>query len=192
MKCIRLNSLFILAVCGIVSQSAAGIALDPSKQHYTWGVGLVVDRLPVSMASLIIPLSYFSYERQFADPVKPVRGAIEIGTYGFYGILPLPELGANMYVGGEDKAIQGKIGLSGFYDFFVGGHGGLAVKAGTILKNRFGFDFMVVPPGLATDSKRSYQEALGLESKEKADAYYQEHGYHIHLPYFGIIANLRF
>jgi hypothetical protein len=176
----------------VISRPSADIALAPSNQHYTWGLGLVVDQLPVSMATLDIPLSYFSYERQFADPCKPIRGGIEIGTYGFYGILPLPELGANMYVGGENKPIQGKVGLSGFYDLFVGGHGGLAFKVGTILKNRIGFDFMVVPPGLATDSKRSYQEALGLESKEKADEFYKEHGYHVKLPYFGMIASLRF
>jgi hypothetical protein len=182
----------IIAVLGILSGASADIKLAPSKNHTMFGVGLCVDQIPVSMASLTIPLSYFAYERQFADPTNLLRGGLEIGLFGFYGILPIPEIGTNFYIGGENKTFQAKIGCNGFYDLFIGGHGGLAVKAGLLVNNRFDFDIMVVPPGLASDSRRSYQEALGLESKAKADAYYAEHHYHVKTPYFGLLIGLRF
>jgi hypothetical protein len=182
----------IIAVLGILSGTSANIKLAPSKNHTMFGVGLCVDQIPVSMASLTIPLSYFAYERQFAEPTNLLRGGVEVGVFGFYGILPIPEIGTNFYIGGEDRTFQAKIGCNGFYDLFVGGHGGLAVKTGLLVNNRFDFDIMVVPPGLSTDSRRSYQEALGLESKEKADAYYAEHHYHVKTPYFGLLIGIRF
>ncbi|HUI91382.1 MAG TPA: hypothetical protein VLX68_03950 [Chitinivibrionales bacterium] len=182
----------IIALLGIAATASANVKLTPSENHTMYGVGLCVDQIPVSMATLTIPLSYFAYERQFAKPTNLLRGGLEIGVFGFYGILPIPEVGTNFYVFGEDRTFQIKIGCNGFYDVFVGGHGGLAVKTGLIANNRFDFDIMVVPPGLATDSRRSYQEALGLESKETADAYYAEHHYHIKLPYFGLLVGLRF
>lgn len=192
MKSTLLRSALLIAILGIMSGSSANIQLAPAKNHTMFGVGLCVDQIPVSMASLTIPLSYYAYEHQFAEPTNTLRGGLEIGVFGFYGILPLPEIGTNFYIGGEDKTFQGKIGCNGFYDLFVGGHGGLALKGGLLVNNRFDFDLMVVPPGLATDSRRSYQEALGLESKEKADAYYAAHGYHVKTPYFGLLIGLHF
>jgi hypothetical protein len=191
------TSFFRIAVCiavlGTVYTSSANIQLAPSKNHTMFGVGLCVDKIPVSMASLTIPLSYYAYERQFAEPTNLLRGGLEIGVFGFYGILPIPEIGTNFYIGGEDKTFQAKIGCSGFYDIFVAGHGGLAVKTGLLVNNRFDFDIIVVPPGLASDSRRSYQEALGLESKDKAEAYKATHnGHYINLPYFGLLIGLRF
>jgi hypothetical protein len=181
-----------VAVLGIVSAASANIQLAPNKNHTMFGVGLCVDKIPVSMASLTIPLSYYAYERQFAEPTGNLRGGLELGVFGFYGILPIPEIGTNFYIGGENQTFQVKIGCNGFYDLFVAGHGGLAVKTGLIVNNRFDFDIMVVPPGLASDASRSYQEALGLESKEKAQAYYDLHHYRIKTPYFGLLVGLRF
>jgi hypothetical protein len=192
MKTTLFHSACLIAVFGIMVESSANIRLAPAKNHTMFGVGLCVDQIPVSMASLTIPLSYYAYERQFADPTRNVRGGLEIGVFGFYGILPIPEVGTNFYIGGEDRTFQAKIGCNGFYDLFVGGHGGLAIKTGLIVNNRFDFEIMVVPPGLATPGKRSYQEALGLESKEKAQAYYDAHGYYVKTPYFGLLIGLRF
>lgn len=167
----------------------ADVQNAPSKTHHTFGMGLVVDRLPVSMANLTIPLSYYAWERQFVDPMRRVRAGIEIGTYGFYGLLPIPELGTNMYIGGEDQPIVGKIGIGGFYDIIVGGHGGLMIKAGIIAANRFDINLMIVPVG--SDSKRSYSEFLGLETKTEAKEYYDRHGYYVKLPYYGLMIGLR-
>jgi hypothetical protein len=192
MKTTLLRIACLIAVLGILVESSADIRLAPNKNHTMFGVGLCVDKIPVSMASLTIPLSYYAYERQFAEPTRNLRGGLEIGVFGFYGILPIPEVGTNFYIGGEDQTFQAKIGCNGFYDLFVGGHGGLAIKTGLIVNNRFDFDIMVVPPGLATDSRRSYQEALGLESKAKADEYYNTHHYHVKTPYFGLLIGLRF
>jgi hypothetical protein len=186
------NRFYIVTSVIVCILAIPGFTLEPSQNHTTYGIGLAVDNIPVSMASLVIPLSCVSYEHQFANPKNKLRGGVELGAYGFYFVLPIPEVGTNMYIGGEDQAVQGKIGLTGFYDLFVGGHGGLGVKAGIILNNRFDFDILIVPPKMASDSKRSYQEALGLESKDKADAYYAEHGYHVKTPYFALLACVRF
>ena len=192
MKTRLVKAVCFIAALGIPCICDANIQLTPAKNHTMFGIGLCVDQLPVSMATLTIPLSYYAYERQFAEATNTLRGGLELGLFGFYGILPIPELGTNFYIGGEDKMFQAKIGCNGFYDLFVSGHGGLALKGGLIVNNRFDFDLIVVPPGLATDSRRSYQEALGLESKAKADAYYAAHGYHIKTPYFGLLIGFRF
>jgi hypothetical protein len=183
----------LIAMLGILSAASANLQLAPSKNHTMFGVGLCVDKIPVSMASLTIPLSYYAYERQFAEPTAMLRGGLELGLFGFYGILPIPEIGTNFYINGEDKPFQVKIGCNGFYDVFIAGHGGLAIKTGLIINNRFDIDIMAVPPGLASDSRRSYQEALGIDSKEKAEAYKAAHnGHYINLPYFGFLIGLRF
>jgi hypothetical protein len=167
----------------------AKITLEPSNAHYGWGVGMAFTKVPFLMSDLKLPLSTFYYDRQFTDPANFIRASAEIGLYGFSMIIPVPAVGSNLYIGSESSPIQGKIGLGGFYDVAVGGHAGLLAKGGIIVANRFDLSLFVVPTG--TDSKQSYQEFIGIESRAKADAYYAKTGHHVAMPYFGFMFTIR-
>lgn len=169
--------------------ASAALHLDPSNSHFGWGVGMAFTELPFSMSELKLPLSYLYYDRQFTDPAKPVRVSVEGGCYAFGMVIPVPEIGSNLYIGSEESIVQGKIGVGGFWDPAVANHAGFVTKAGVILHNRFDISMFVVPDG--TDAKRSYQEFLGLESEEEADAFYAEHGDRVIFPYFGFFLTLR-
>jgi hypothetical protein len=185
----RIAVLFSLIALVATRSSVASLSLDPSNAHFGWGVGMAFSKIPFLMSNLKLPLSNFYYDRQFTDPNNSIRASAELGLYGFSGIIPVPEIGSNLYIGGEKSPIQGKIGLGGFYDIAVGGHAGIMAKLGAILANRFDLSVFVVPTG--TDSKQSYQEFLGLESKASADAYYAQTGHHVAMPYFGFMFTIR-
>jgi hypothetical protein len=185
----RITMIVATIACISASNSPASVTLEPSNAHFGYGVGMAFTKLPFLMSDLKLPLSSFYYDRQFTDPRSFVRASAEIGLYGFTLVLPVPEVGSNLYIGGEDSPIQGKIGVGGFYDIAVGGHAGILTKIGVVLANRIDLSIFVVPTG--TDSKRSYQEFLGLESQEKADAYFAKTGHHVGMPYFGFLFTIR-
>jgi hypothetical protein len=185
----RITMIVATIACISVSNSPASVSLDPSNAHFGWGVGMAFTKIPFLMSNMKLPLSNFYYDRQFTDPSRFIRASAEIGLYGFTMILPVPEIGSNLYIGGESSPVQAKIGLGGFYDIAVGGHAGVMVKLGAILANRFDLTLFVVPEG--TDSKRSYQEFLGLESKATADKFYADNNVHVKMPYFGFMFTIR-
>jgi hypothetical protein len=169
----------------------AKLALAPSHSHVGTGLGIVVDDVPVATADLKIGISSLYWDRQFMDPTSSLRTSVELGLYGFYLLLPIPQVSANMYFGSEENTIQGKLGVGGFYDVSVGGHAGLMVKTGVILKNRFDISFLVVPTG--TDSEESYGKLLGLDSEQEASENYRRNGnQHVVMPYYGMLVSIRY
>lgn len=193
MKKTILTVLSTLVIILVSQNTTAGLQLEPSNRHLNIGFGLVTSDIPVMESDLRIILSALYYDFSFMAPSKMVRTSIEIGMYGYYGILPIPEIGANLYIGSEDRNIQAKIGVGGFYDIFVGGHGGMALKPGIIIKNRFDISFMIVP--LGTDSKEPYPEILGFESS--SDEYdddgnvIKKDGPNVIMPYYGMMFTVR-
>lgn len=179
----------VAALCLNAGLAAADIRLEPDNGHFGLGAGMAFTNVPFSMSKLKLPLTYLYYDRQFTDPTSPVRASVELGMYGFEGIVPVPELGSNLYLGSEESLIQGKIGIGGFYDIAVGGHAGVTVKGGVILANRFDFSLFVVP--LGRDSKRSYLEVIGAESKAEAQDGYAKEGHFVQMPYFGFLITMR-
>lgn len=179
----------LAAAVAFSGSTLAGVQLTPDRDHVCWGFGMAFSKVPFSMSRLKLPLSYVCYDYQFMEPVNPVRVSASMGLYGFEGVVPVPELGTNLYFGSEERTFQGKIGLNGFWDIAVGGHAGLGVKGGLIIKNRFDITLFAVPTG--KDSKRSYLEVLGTQTKTQAYDEYQEHGKHVDMPYFGFLFTLR-
>jgi len=179
-----------MMIAAISLSSFADVQLASDRGHLVWGLGMAFSKVPFSLSKLKLPLSYLAYDHQFTDPEKMVRYSAEVGMYGFEVIVPVPEAGANLYIGRESSKIQGKIGLSGFYDIAVGGHAGMAVKTGLIFSNRFDVSLMIVPTG--RDADRSYLEVMGLQSKEEAAQFRLENdGKNVLFPYFGFMVTLR-
>jgi hypothetical protein len=138
-----------------------------------------------------VPISDLWYSHIFGDPDETARIAGTVGFYGFQVLLPVPKFSVDMYYGKPSADIQYKGGVGGFYDVTVGGHGGLTGEIGVVLKNRVDISFMAVP--LGTDSKRSYSEFLGLETKQEAEeSRAAMHGHYVELPYYAVKVGLRF
>jgi len=93
-------------------------------------------------------------------------------------------------LGRPGSDIKAKLGVGGFYDLWVGGHAGLIIKPGVVFADRFETTFLIVPTG--SDSERSYGEALGLETKEEADEFYEKHGQRVMMPYYGLMLTVKF
>ena len=187
------NSKIILTAVTVVVMATSTFAKFgvESRRHLLFSAGIVLNELPVAVAEMKLPITQFAYDYSFMEPTEFFRTSIEIGAYGFYGLLPVPELGANIYIGRESQDFQGKLGINGFYDISVGGHAGMAIRPGIIIKNRVEFSFIIVPFG--TDSKQSYQEFFGLETAEEAQKSYEENGNrHVVVPYYGVMVGFRF
>ncbi len=190
MKRIVLSSISALLIAVAFNKAHADLQLEPSNKHVNFGIGLVTSDLPISEADLRLVITSFYYDYCFMNPMSKFRTSIELGVYGFYGILPIPELGANLYIGSEDQDIHYKIGVGGFYDISVGGHAGLMIKPGLIIKNRFDISLFIVPTG--TDSKKSYAQFLGMESKADAKEAYEKQGdQFVVMPYYGLMFTIR-
>ena len=187
------KSKIILVAVTVVAMATSTFAKlgVQSRKHLTFSVGIVLNELPVAVADMKLPMAQVAYDYSFMDPSQLIRTSFEFGVYGFYGLLPVPEVGANLYIGRESQDIQGKLGINGFYDISVGGHAGMAIKPGILIKNRVDFSFIVVPFG--TDSKQSYKEFFQLESKQDAEESYIKNGNrYVVVPYFGVMLGLRF
>ena len=174
------------------SRPAAADTVATSPQNY-WGFGFgyVFNKIPISLSTFNVPISDLWYSHIFGNPDEKTRIAGTLGFYGFQLLLPVPKASVDFYVGKPTEDIQYKAGVGGFYDVSVGGHGGLMGEFGVVLKNRVDISFMAVP--LGTDSKRSYSEFMGLETKEEAAKSREEmHGHYVELPYYAIKMGLRF
>lgn len=190
MKTLKIITVAISLIAITVSSIHAELGRT-SRKHLFFGAGMVVDNLPVATADMKLPITHFAYDYSFMDPDKKLRTSIEIGLYGFYGILPVPEIGANLYIGSEENDIQGKIGLGGFYDISVGGHAGIAIKPGIVIKNMFEISLLCVPVG--SDAKQSYKEFFGFESEEEAAKTAAKNGgQNVVMPYYGFLLGFRF
>ena len=184
-----IHTLKTITLVSLIASTSFAAGERAKRSHVTFGVGIVVDEFPVAVADLVLPISSFAYDFSFMDVEKPIRTSIELGVYGFYGILPVPEVGANLYVGSESRDIQGKLGLSGFYDISIGGHAGLAIEPAIIIKNRFEIGFLIVP--LGTDSRVSYTDYFGFGSSE-SDTGSTNSSQNVPMPYFGLMLGARF
>ncbi len=165
---------------------------EEARQNY-WGFGFgyVFNRIPVSLSTFDVAISDLWYSHIFGDPNEKIRVAGTLGFYGFAIALPVPKVSCDLYFGRPTEDIQFKGGIGTFYDVAVGGHGGVYSDVGVVVKNRVDISFMAVP--LGTDSKRSYSEFLGTESKEEAKETYKALGNHyVALPYYGVKVGLRF
>jgi hypothetical protein len=165
---------------------------EKAQQNY-WGFGFgyVFNRIPVSLSTFDVAISDLWYSHIFGDPAEKIRLAGTLGFYGFAIALPVPKVSCDLYYGRPTEDIQFRGGIGGFYDVAVGGHGGMFGDMGVVIKNRVDLGFMVVPFG--TDSKRSYSEFLGTETKEEAEETKKALGGHyVALPYYGVKIGLRF
>lgn len=172
------------------TESKNDISLDAQQNYWGFGVGYAFNKIPISLSTFDVLLSNLWYSHVFGNPEEKTRIAGTLGLYGFALVLPIPRVSMDFYYGKPSDDIQFKTGVGGFYDLTVAGHGGLSGELGVVLKNRVDISFIAVPVG--TDSKRSYGEFLGLESKTEADQGYADKGHYIEFPYYGLMVGLRF
>jgi hypothetical protein len=179
-----------IIVVSVAAHGYAGMQKLPSNKHLNIGLGLITSDFPVSQARSRFFISTFNYEYCFMNPTDRFRTSIELGLYGFNALLPVPLLGADLYLGSEENDIQVKVGLNGFYDLSVGGHAGLMVKPGVVVNNRFDIALFMVPVG--TDATRSYKEFLKMETSQEAEKNYMKNGNRfVVLPYYGVMFTIR-
>jgi hypothetical protein len=173
------------------AQAPAADTAKAQQNYWGFGFGYVFNKIPISLSTFNVAISDLWYSHIFGDPSEKVRVAGTLGFYGFAIALPVPRVSCDLYFGKPTEDIQVRGGVGGFYDVAVGGHGGIVGEAGLVLKNRVDLAFMFVPVG--TDSKRSYSEFLGLETKdEAAQDKIDGHGHYVELPYYGVKVGLRF
>lgn len=173
-----------------ISYTGSGFTLGPKSSYWGLGMGYVFNKMPISLSTFNVVLSNLWYSHVFSPPTERFRVAGTVGFYGFQVLLPVPRVAADFYLGSPSQDIQFKGGVGGFYDIAVGGHGGISLEAGAVLKNRVEITFMTVPTG--TDSERSYAEFAGLKTQEEADLDYKEAGNQwVEMPYFGLMVGLR-
>jgi len=202
----RLSAALSLAACAALPSAAqesaapartvavAAASADSAKaqqNYWGFGFGYVFNKIPISLSTFNVAISDLWYSHIFGDPSEKVRVAGTLGFYGFAIALPVPKASFDLYYGKPTDDIQFKGGVGGFYDVAVGGHGGVDGEVGIVIKNRVDLSFMAVP--LGSDSKRSYSEFLGLETKEEAKKDYEDmHHHYVELPYYGVKVGLRF
>jgi hypothetical protein len=173
------------------AEAAAEDGAKPQQNYWGFGFGYVFNKIPISLSTFNVAISDLWYSHIFGDPAEKVRVAGTLGFYGFAIALPVPRVACDLYYGKPTDDIQVKGGVGGFYDIAVGGHGGVVGEVGIVVKNRVDLTFMAVP--LGSDSKRSYSEFLGLETKEEARQDYEDmHHHYVELPYYGVKVGLRF
>lgn len=158
----------------------AGVRLAPSMNHFGTGLGICINKVPVAMSEMKLPISHFYYERQFTDPTNFLHTGVEIGLHGAYIISPVPEMSANVYLGSEESVIQGKIGIGAMYDVLISGHAGVTVRAGMVINNRFEIGAIVVPTG--KNQEKTYEEVFGIKGGTKD----------VSMPYGGLVFCVRY
>jgi hypothetical protein len=164
-------------------KATQGVEGPNAATYWGAGVGLVFSSIPVSSAEFVSPFTQLYYSWYVTDPNESFRTALSMGLYGFGMILPVPKVSAEMLIGKPTQDVQGKLGVGGFYDISVGGHGGIALETGVRLANRYDVSFIMVPAG--TDSKRDYLDFMGL--REDGDV--AEKPFVI-MPYYGVFLSV--
>lgn len=182
-----------LSAASAFAQDAEGEATKSGPNDDTFwgaGIGLVFNSIPISDAEFVSPFTQLYYSWYITDPNESFRTAVSMGLYGFGMVLPVPKVSAEMFLGSPNRDIQGKVGVGGFYDIAVGGHGGVALETGVRIANKYDITFVTVPAG--TDSKRDYLEFVGLRDKEEADAREAAGKEFVKMPYYGVFFSVVF
>lgn len=144
-------SLIMLATswASSVAQGESAPAKDERTwkgSHWTWGVGGVVNKLPLALSTFNVPLQYVSYEHTFGDdPEAPLKVSVSPGLYGFYGFFPVPSLESSIVY--DPGQIGGRLAVGAFYDILVGGHWGMSTKLGAVIHRKYELDLVLVPVG---------------------------------------------
>ena len=154
-----------------------------SQTYWGWGLGLVFTEIPISQSQFTVFMSELHYGYYLTDPNDFMRTAMTVGLFGFALVLPVPKAGVEMLIGDPTQDLQGKVGVSGFYDITVGGHGGIALEMGVRIKNRVDISFFTVPTGW--DSSRDYLEFIGVRDEPGNPPY-------VILPYYGIFLGFNY
>jgi hypothetical protein len=157
------------------------------RSFWGWGLGFVFTDIPISQSKFTVAMSELYYSRYLTDPNDFLRTAASLGVYGFALALPVPKVSVEMYVGEPTQDIQGKVGVGGFYDIAVGGHGGLACELGIRIKNRVDVSLFAVPAGV--DSKRDYLAFMGIRDENDPKALEKPH---VLMPYFGLFLSFNY
>lgn len=186
------STLVAMALAGALAAPATAQVVDlspklgesvNSKSYWGWGLGLVFTDIPISQSEFTVFMSELHYGMYLTDPDDFMRTAATLGLFGFALVLPVPKVGVEMMIGDPREDIQGKVGVSGFYDISVGGHGGVAVELGVRLKNKVDVSFFAVPTGW--DSSRDYLEFVGVRDEPGEKPY-------VILPYFGLFLGFNY
>jgi hypothetical protein len=142
------------------------------------GAGAAVDKLPIAASKYTLPMVFFAYESIH----KKALGELDFSwSFGLYDLMPEFELAVIIPV----KPFDFRVSVGGYYDFWLGGHGGLLVKAGVILNKTVGLDIMLIPYG--TQPSVSYSETLNKGYVVENDG---DHG--LEFPLFGVLLSTRF
>ncbi len=161
-----------------------------SRTTWGWNLGGVVTELPISQAldsGFAVLMSNIYYSHYLSNPDDYFRTAATLGLYGFQIILPVPYAALDFYLGSPVNDIQFKGSVGGFYDITVGGHAGVAVGAGVLLKNTFNVSFFMVPFG--KDADRDYLEFVGKREVPKACT---KDDPCVETPYFGLFVGFQY
>jgi hypothetical protein len=142
-------------------------ATPPAAGHWSWGLGLMTTDIPIAASRLTAFMTQIFYERNLNNTDASYRFALGGGFYGLGGLLPVPVLRPAFYFGSEKSPIMGRVTVGGFYDLLVGGHAGVSLTAGMVVRNRFDFSIILVPWG--TQPVRPYQEFFGKTEEEFID-----------------------
>lgn|GEM_PF-2957651 len=164
--------------------------LERKKSSWGWEVGGVFNEFPVSKAidsGFAILMSHGYYSWYLGDGGNFVQPSLSLGAYGFQLLLPVPEISLGATLGSPGQDLRGKVSVGGFYDMFVGGHAGLTVSGGLLIKDRFTVNLFMVPFG--KDADRDYLYMAGTRDKEvpctKDDPC-------VEMPYFGIFVGMQY
>ena len=163
-----------------------------TKSHWGWGVGGVVNRLPIAVSTFNVPLQYICYEHTFGDnPEAPFKTSVSPGLYGFYGVFPVPSLESSIIY--DPGPVGGRLSVGAFYDILVGGHWGMSVKLGSIIHRKYELDLVLVPVG-EEHPRVIYSELLDARKlkENKQDPETGEWGQTIEFPYYGLLFTVHF
>ncbi len=141
------------------------------------GGGAAVNRLPVSASEYTLPLIFFAYESIH----KKAIGDLDFSwSIGFYDLMPEIEAAVTMPL----KPFDLRVSAGAYYDFIIGGHGGLLLKFGVVMNKYLGIDVLLIPIG--TQPAVSYSESLKQQKIVMNDG---EHG--LDFPLYGLLLSVR-
>ncbi len=193
----RITLILLLATVGIsTAQNSnpidAGFApSDADRSYWGWNLGGVFSDIPISEAidnGFAVFMANLYYGHYLTDPNEKFRTAFSLGVYGFQLILPVPVIGMDVFVGKPNQDLQFKGSIGGFYDITVGGHAGMALGAGVLLKNSFNVSLFMVPFG--KDADRDYLNFVG--SRDEALNCNDADVDCVNMPYFGLFAGFQY
>jgi hypothetical protein len=163
---------------------------SPKRTHWGWEVGGVFSEFPVSKAidsGFAILMSHGYYSWDLGPSGGFVQPSLSVGAYGFQLLLPVPEISLDATLGAPGQDLRGKISVGGFYDMFVGGHAGLTLSGGLLIKDRFNINLIMVPFG--KDADRDYLYMAGIRNEETACT---KQDPCVEMPYFGIFVGMQY